>query len=194
MYATLIQPTTRQHLNATEKDRAARYLAQSRTSVVHVVRGLTQAQWDFKAAPERWSIAEIVEHVALVEELFLERIVPRLCVSPLRELDGDAHAIDQQILFPPADASARFLAPPPVSPAGRWTPAESLDRFLDGRKATCAFLEAPGIELRLHRLDHPMLGPLDGYQWVLFMAAHTQRHVKQILAVKIHPGLPLEEF
>jgi hypothetical protein len=194
MYATLIQPSTSQHLTATEKDRAARHLAQSRTSVVHVVRGLTQAQWDFKAAPERWSIAEILEHVALVEEMFLDRVVPRLCAGPLCALDNEPQATDRLILFFPTDGSTTFAAPPPVLPAGRGTPAESLDRFLAGRKATCAFLESPGIGLRQHRVDHLMFGPLDGYQWVLFMAAHTQRHVKQILAVKIHPGLPLEEF
>jgi len=190
MYATLIQPAT-----TTETDRAARYLAQSRTGVVHVVRGLTQAQWDFKPAPERWSIAEIVEHLALVEEVFLERAVPQLCASPLRELGSEPQATDLQILFfPRGGASTKIPAPQRVVPAGRWTPAESLDRFLEKRKRTCSFLEAPGIELREHVLDHPVFGPLDGYQWVLFLAAHTQRHIKQILGVKIHPDLPLEEF
>ena len=40
-------------------------------------------------------------------------------------------------------------------------------------------------------MEHPALGPLDGYQWVLFLAAHSVRHTKQILELKASAGFPL---
>jgi len=40
-------------------------------------------------------------------------------------------------------------------------------------------------------VEHPALGALDGYQWVLFLAAHGVRHTKQILEVKAEPCFPV---
>jgi hypothetical protein len=39
-------------------------------------------------------------------------------------------------------------------------------------------------------VDHPVLGPLDGYEWILAAAAHSERHTKQILEVKADPNFP----
>ena len=37
----------------------------------------------------------------------------------------------------------------------------------------------------------PGLGqPLDAYQWLLFISAHSERHTKQILEVKADPNFP----
>jgi hypothetical protein len=32
--------------------------------------------------------------------------------------------------------------------------------------------------------------PLDGYEWLLFIGAHSERHTKQILEVKADPNFP----
>ena len=31
---------------------------------------------------------------------------------------------------------------------------------------------------------------LDCYEWILFLTAHSERHLKQILEVKADPGFP----
>jgi hypothetical protein len=36
-----------------------------------------------------------------------------------------------------------------------------------------------------------VFGPLDGYDWILAVAAHTARHTQQILEVKADPGFPV---
>jgi hypothetical protein len=33
---------------------------------------------------------------------------------------------------------------------------------------------------------------VDGYQWLLFIGAHTERHLGQIREVKAHGGVPKE--
>ena len=47
----------------TDRNRLIRYLTQTRNDLVSALEGLSEAQLDFKPAPERWSIAEIVEHI-----------------------------------------------------------------------------------------------------------------------------------
>ena len=160
--------------HASENDKASCHLEESRERVVQAVQGLTETQWKFKAAPDRWSIAEIVEHLALVEDLFLERIVPRLCTGLEQVLDRDP---------PEADS-------PQLKPVGRWTPADSLDRFLESRELTSLFFEAPPIALRQLVLDHPELGPVDGYQLVALIAAHTTGLVKHIIGLKANCRFP----
>ena len=57
--------------DVTKEDRqlASRQLADSREGLMKAVKGLTPAQWTFKPGADRWSIAEVVEHLALTEEL-----------------------------------------------------------------------------------------------------------------------------
>jgi len=39
-------------------------------------------------------------------------------------------------------------------------------------------------------MDSPLGKQLDAYQWVLFIAAHSERHTKQIDEVKADPHFP----
>ncbi len=39
-------------------------------------------------------------------------------------------------------------------------------------------------------MDSPLGKKLDAYEWVLFIAAHSERHTKQILEVKADPNFP----
>jgi len=50
--------------------------------------------------------------------------------------------------------------------------------------------KTPESELRSHVSGPSPMGDLDGYQWMLFMAAHTRRHIAQIEEVKADPCFP----
>jgi hypothetical protein len=64
-----------------------------------------------------------------------------------------------------------------------------VDHFLKSRERTVQFLQStPG--LRDHVVDSPLGQPLDAYQWLLFISAHSERHTKQILEVKADPNFP----
>src|SRR5215470_5885452 len=60
--------TIAQELTQLERDRAIRYLVDSRNGVQEAVKGLTETQLNFKPSPFSWSIAEIIEHLAVAEE------------------------------------------------------------------------------------------------------------------------------
>jgi hypothetical protein len=61
--------------------------------------------------------------------------------------------------------------------------------FIDSRATTEAYLkDTPG--LRAHAMADPMGTKMDGYEWILLIAAHSERHTKQILEVKADAKYP----
>jgi hypothetical protein len=71
-----------------------------------------------------------------------------------------------------------------------------MDRLRRNFAQLSASLDVPG--LREHVIDAPALkavskgeyDKMDGYQWILAAAAHTERHTKQILEVRADAGFP----
>src|SRR2546430_4515720 len=58
-----------QTLTQEERDRAVAELEGSKKAFLDATKGLSPAQSNFKAAPDRWSVAECSEHIALAEGL-----------------------------------------------------------------------------------------------------------------------------
>jgi hypothetical protein len=164
-------------------------LDRTRAGVVEATKGLSEAQWKFKSAPDRWSVAEVLEHIALAEDFLFENTTKNVMSAPTGPTDRDPQAGDQFVLKVIPDRTNKFTAPEPLVPTGRWPPHEALDRFLAGRARTAEFLKSTP-DLREHVVDSPVGQKMDAYQWLLFMSAHSERHTKQILEVKADPNFP----
>jgi DinB superfamily len=143
----------------------------------------------FKPAPDRWSVAETLEHIALAEDFIFQNVTQKVMKAPAGPAGRDATKIDGMVLAMIPDRSHKAQAPPPLVPTGRWSPAETLDHFLKSRARTIEFMQSTP-DLREHVTDSPLGQPLDAYEWVLFIAAHSERHTKQILEVKADPNFP----
>ncbi len=186
--AQLAPMVAARELTPAERRHAARYLRQSRTALEDVLEGLSDEQWNFKPAPETWSIAENVEHLVLVEQM-VEGVLSRLPDSAVAITRRNDEEIDSQVLAFARDRTQKHPAPPDSQPTGRWTPSGTLGRFLVAREHTEELLDrTPG--LRENVIPLGPLGALDGYEWVLTAAAHTDRHVAQIQEVKSNPQFP----
>jgi DinB superfamily len=177
-----------QALTQAERDRGVRYLEQTRDGVIAATKDLSEAQWKFKAAPDKWSVAETLEHITLGEDYMFGYVTDTVMKAPAGAPDRDVAKMDAMVLQMVPDRSNKRQAPPPLVPTGRWTPAETLAHFLKSRQRTIEFLQSTP-DLRAHVSDSP-LGPLDGYEWLLFIAAHSERHTKQMLEVKASPDFP----
>ena len=178
-----------QGLTQADRDRGVQYLEQTRDAVAASVKGLSDAQLKFKAAPDRWSVAETLEHIAKAEDFIFQNVTDKIMKAPAGPADRDTAKIDAMVLAMIPDRSHKAQAPPPLVPTSSWTPAESLDHFLKSRAKTIAFLESTP-DLREHAADSPLGQPLDAYEWLLFIGAHSERHTKQILEVKADPAFP----
>lgn len=179
-----------QTLTQADRDRGLQSLEQTRDGVVAAVKGLSDAQMKFKAAPDRWSVAETLEHITLAEDFLFQNITNNIMKAPAGAADRDTAKIDAFVLSAIPDRSHKAQAPEPLRPTGRWTPAETLDHFVQSRAKTIAFLQSTP-DLRAHVVNGPPLNqPLDAYDWLLFISAHSERHTKQILEVKADPNFP----
>src|SRR6476469_5690165 len=69
-------------LTKEERDKAIEYLKQTEKDFLASIEGVSEAQWKFKAAPDRWSIAETAEHIGLAEQLIWDRISGQIMKSP----------------------------------------------------------------------------------------------------------------
>ncbi len=171
------------------------FLEQSTSGAMGAVQGLSEAQWKFKQAPERWSIVEILEHIALVQELITRRLEEDLPGAPPPSGDRNNEEIERMALLEVPVRLQKFAAPEFANPHGI-EPAEALDRFQKSSERMAKLLAS--VNLRAGVLDCPPLKAMskgkyttaDGYQWLLFTLAHTERHTKQILEVRADPGFP----
>jgi hypothetical protein len=181
-----------QTLNQGERDRALSALHGSRRLLLDAVGGLSAAQWKFKPAADAWSAAEVVEHLAATEEMILGRVEGPMMESPAQEVNRtEAVKKDQMVLDNIPVRTQKFQAPDGLRPAGRYKSGQAaLAAFQALREKTRAFVEKTPLALRAHSAPHPALGPLDAYQWILLIAAHTERHVAQIAEVKAAAGFP----
>lgn len=173
------------------------YVEETRNAVVEATRGLSEAQWNFQESPERWSIAEIIEHMVVIQELVLGPVRAGLAAAPVVSAKRNYKQVEDIIFERFPVRSMQIQAPDPSRPTGRWTPAVALERL----KANCAALRdyvesTPDLRLRtieaapLKRITDGELDQMDGYQWVLAVAAHTERHTKQIREVQGDLGYP----
>lgn len=175
-------------LNAHEVSKATDYLESTRDGILRIVGDLSDAQWNFKPEADLWSIAEILDHLAIIEGR-VHGIVARMPDEPVAEPGRTNSQVEAIIIAEVPDRSIKFKAPPVVCPSQQVNHQESLARFLKSRARTVELLrEAP--YLRGHVFSHPILGPWDGYQWILAAAAHCARHTEQILELKACAGFP----
>jgi hypothetical protein len=179
-----------QELSQAEKDHALQYLESTKQEVLDATKGLSEAQWNFKPGPDRWSCAQVMEHIAAAEDLIRDGLVKqKIMVSAAGDPARDAKAADAALEARVPDRSHKLQAPEPLVPTNRYgSPEAALKHFLESRKETEEYLSStPG--LRDHVADGPA-GKMDGYEGILMIAAHSDRHVKQILEVKADPNFP----
>ena len=182
-------PVRAQELTQADKDKAMAYLESTKKAVHDAVSDLSPAQLNFKSAPDRWSIAQCLEHIAATEDTLRGLVTEQVMKSPAAP-DRDIKKIDESVLAMIPDRSHKAQAPEPLKPTDRFgSPEGSMKHFIESRSKTEDLLKnTPG--LRQHAMDSPLGMKLDGYEWILFIAAHSERHTKQINEVKADPNFP----
>ena len=178
-----------QELTQAEKDKAVQYLETSKKGVLDATKGLSEAQWNFKPAPDRWSVAQVMEHIAAAEDFIRGMLKEKIMMAPAGEAGRDVKKTDEGVLAMVPDRTNKVQAPEPLVPTNRFgSPEASIKHFVESRATTEDFLKS-STGLRDHVADSPM-GKLDGYEFVLLIAAHSERHTKQINEVKADPNFP----
>jgi uncharacterized damage-inducible protein DinB len=185
-----VAPVAAQQL--TEQDRLTlqKHLQQTRQAFLDSISGLSDAQWTYKAGPDRWSIAEVAEHIAISETTILQLVTDKVLKSPPFQRDPNGMS-DEKLIAGLMDRTNRFQAPEMLRPTNRWATRDALAKdFIAARDKTEAYVKTTTDDLHGHGGPHPVFKMLDGYQWVLLLSAHSGRHTAQINEVKESPGYP----
>jgi hypothetical protein len=161
-------------------------LEETRARLVNAVEGLADEQQRFRPSHEAWSAAEIVEHLSIVEGR-VARVVGKMLGSLESEAardEGSPFGTVSVAEFVERSRTEKYKAPDEIRPKGAPL-SDSLARLSDSRAAL------RDLRARVERVDgarahfpHPVWGPLDLYQWLAFIAAHEQRHLAQLEALK----------
>lgn len=137
-----------------------------------------------RPAEGRWSVAEILAHLAAVENQIAQLLATLISAArdaglgPERDTAAIVPTVDLARLRDrsrPITASARLQPPADADPVLAWT------RLVEHRDALRASLiAADGLALGEVIMPNPVVGPMNVYQWVVFTGAHEARHAAQI--------------
>jgi DinB family protein len=175
-----------------ERAEAVKYFEETRRSFIEAVDSLSDAQWRYKAGPDRWSIAEVAEHIAVTEETLFNLVTKQLMLTPAApEKKEAARGKDTLLRAAITNRGVRSQAPEMLKPANRWaTEGELVKAFNASRDKTISYITETQDDLRGHFYPHPVFKDLDAYQWLIFISGHSARHTAQISEIKQDPGYP----
>lgn len=134
--------------------------------------------WTVKPAPDRWSVAEVLEHLSIVERGALMRVRALIQEAPAVDVTTTVTAIDRGFL---ENRTRRLMAPDRIQPTGTVSVEAALAALDSSREELMVALDgAEACDLSKVTQPHPVLGPLDGYQWIAIIGGHEMRHALQI--------------
>jgi hypothetical protein len=163
------------------------YLDDQRAGLLAAVAEVPPGLASRRPAPDRWSAAQVVSHLGLVEGSIAAMLRHRLVEARAAGLDVDP---DSSPILPTLDV-ARLLDRERALVAGERTrPPETplvddalaiLTRTRESLRRE--IIRADGLALGTIAAPHPFLGSLNLYQWLIFLGAHEARHAAQIREV-----------
>ena len=181
-----------QTLTPQEHEFAVKQLQETKTKFLKVIENVSEVQWSWKADSTRWSVAETAEHIALAENLIYGNITQNILKQPAtpekaKEMRFKAEQIPQIL----EDRSRRVKTIEQLVPKRTWTTkADILKSFSEARERNIQYAQTTTDDMHGHFGAHPALGTMDAYAWLVFLSAHSNRHILQIEEVKAEKNFP----
>jgi DinB family protein len=171
-------------MSADERALLVEMLEISRDRLRAALRDASDELWHRHRRPAGggWSVAECAEHLVLSEEFFPGIIRGVILAAPENSSVAAKLRGIYNIVAPAMhDHSVKLETLPCLEPRGKWaTRAVVTDAFLARRAVTLDYVRTTCDALHHHTARIGEMGLRDGYQWLLLLAAHTDRHVEQM--------------
>ncbi|MBC8089126.1 MAG: DinB family protein [Phycisphaerae bacterium] len=167
-----------------------------RYQLLEFVQSLPESDFDRRLSADDWTITGILEHLALIEDS-IGRMINRMT----KQIRADGHPAESDassILgmldeFAAVDNSRKLISPEPYRPTGSLTAHQAIAKLEEVRARVLGAVEAAnGIDLTHASFPHPFFGPLTGYQWLVLIAQHEFRHLKQMKEIVSAPPAAME--
>jgi hypothetical protein len=174
-----------------ERAHVVQMLKDSETEYLSSLEDVNEAQWNWKSAPDQWSVGQTAEHI-MQSEIVLFRRVQHSIQSPANP-DWETKTTNKTELIERVmpDRTRKATAPETTKPQGL-SKQEVVRRFKELRAQIIEFAQETQIALKEHTAEHPFptFATLNSYQWLLLVPLHSRRHDQQIAEIKATPGYP----
>ena len=177
-------------MTAQERADALKWLEESRTEFLAAITGLSEQQWKWKPAPDRWSVGEVAEHIVLAEAGQFANVNKALSSAPDPDWEAKTKGKTERLVAVLAPRLGRVQAAEELVLKGGMNQAEAKERFLRQRAEIVKFATESNAPLKQGIVENAFFGPLNGYHWLIYIPLHTMRHDKQIAEVKATTGYP----
>jgi hypothetical protein len=153
-------------------------MAKAQTGLLSAADTVPAEEWKTRPAEGRWSAAELVAHLMIIERAVIRKADRLAQKSPKRT------PLLRRIHLPMALVEARWTrhkSPIPLEPGMVRDKEVMLAELRTVRERSLAFMEeTKGRNLGEYCWRHPVLGTLNSYEWMKFIALHEVRHTKQM--------------
>lgn len=153
-------------------------LVKTRRGFLTAADAVPAEEWKTRPSEGRWSAAELVAHLMMVERAVIGK-ADRVAQKPPKRV-----SLLKRIHIPMALVESRWIrrkAPTPVEPDMLRDKEGMLAELRTVRERSLAFLEETrDRNMGEYSWAHPALGTLNVYEWLQFVASHEVRHTKQM--------------
>lgn len=188
---SLLMAAASPSITARERAHVVQLLHRSQHEYLAYIEDINEAQWNWKAALDRWSVGQTAEHIVLAEVALFAAV--QRAIQNSADLGWEAATAGKTELLERAivDRSHKALSPERLTPQGL-SRAKAIRRFKEVRANTIRFADETQIPLKQHTAEHPfpIFKTLNAYQWLLYIPLHNLRHNQQIAEIRATPGYP----
>jgi uncharacterized damage-inducible protein DinB len=160
------------------------HLDTHRAALEQAVSTLPAAARTKRPSADKWSVAEVLEHLAIVErriEGLLREAVARARDAGIGRERDSSPVVPTVPVAQLLDRGAPLTASEASQPTGRLDAGQAGEALADTQRSLRELLlDADGLALGDVTVQHPRLGPLNVYQWLVFVGAHEGRHTAQV--------------
>ena len=161
-------------------------LTRGRAALLAAVASVPAEQLERRPTPDGWSVAEVLDHLLMVESgsaRLLAKRLQRAREAGLGPETETSSVLDRLPGYDPIGGPAR-VAPEMVRPREGATAETALAGLQEARETLLGVLrDGDGLALEQVTAVHPVIGDIDVYRWVLFIAKHEQRHEQQLRSI-----------
>ena len=163
------------------------YLDTERSALGKAVESVPPELRDKQPGADRWSVAQVLQHLMIIEKrigLGMTKWVTDARtggIGPETETASVMNSLPLELII---DRSQRRTSPEEVRPSGDIDAASAWAALEKSRETLrAAFLVGDGMALSQVIQPHPVLGPINLYQWMLFVGSHEIRHTAQVIEI-----------
>jgi len=183
--------TNEEQLSKEDRKFLLNYYKETQKSLLLRIENLSDEQWHYKTAEDRWSVAEVAEHILKAETSLIKRAKDITAHNHSPNKIEAQNGKEKEIIRFITDRSKKFPANEAVVPEGKYPTAEAfIDEYLSFRKETQKYVRSTKDPLKGYFQENPLFTEVNGFHWLVFIGAHTERHILQIQEVLNDPNFP----